>query len=131
MKARKSKKFPLSAEESDYFDDNQEKITLLRCSFSGKGCNPYLPKINKYFLESSKHFRNKNYLMAVEALNNANSVTFNMNRATCSRCVQLFRSTINKSLDAIRGELKEISVEQLIPETEQLGFLIGDSTYPD
>lgn len=101
--------FLLSAEETDYFDDKQDKFELVACPIDGNPCKNHLSVINASFKESGIHFRNKNYPSSIEALKGAYYVTVNIQDNSCRKCNELFQSTITQTLENIRADLQKMT----------------------
>lgn len=109
MDTRKNNPFSLTAAENDYFNNSQEKIQVVNCKPEGAKCKDYLAQINNNFLQSSYHHQNNDYRRAIEALENAYEETITIQGVACSKCVDLFRSTIIESLTNYHAELKSMT----------------------
>jgi hypothetical protein len=99
----------LAKTDAEYFNEKQSKFELLGCPFGGNTCQKHLAVINKNYLDSSRHQRDKNYQRAIELLKNAYYKTDELQKATCLKCADLFRSTITSSLEDIHGQLHKMS----------------------
>lgn len=101
--------FLLTATESEYFDDNQDKFELVDCPINGKPCAKHLMVINASFKESCMHLRNKDYPRSIEALKGAYYVAANFQETSCGKCNELFRTTITQTLENIRIDLYKMT----------------------
>jgi hypothetical protein len=101
--------FSLARSDAEYFSEKQSKIELLGCPFGGNTCQKHLAVINKNFLDSSRHQRDKNYQRAIELLKNAYYKTDELQKETCLKCADLFRSTITNSVEDIHTQLHKMS----------------------
>ncbi|MFY9151720.1 MAG: hypothetical protein WAO52_06895 [Prolixibacteraceae bacterium] len=99
----------LTVEESEYFNDNQEKFELVACPINGKPCMNHLTVINASFKESGIYLRNKDYSRSIEALKGAFYITTNIQDSSCRKCNELFRSTISETLENIRFDLQKMT----------------------
>jgi hypothetical protein len=108
MDKRKTNPFPLSVAEND-LNNSQEKIQVVKCKPDGISCKDYLAALNNNFLQSSYYYQDKDYRRAIEALESAFEGTVTIQSNSCSKCVNLFRTTIIETLTNYRDELKSIS----------------------
>jgi hypothetical protein len=109
MDNRKTNPFSLSVAENDYFNNSQEKIQVTKCRPDGISCKSHLNAINNSFLQSSYYYQNKDYRRAIEALESAFEGTVTIQSNTCSKCVNVFRTTIIETLTNYHDELKSMS----------------------
>ncbi len=122
MKVKGKRIFSLAETDTEYFNDNQDKIELLDCQLNGKNCKNTLPKINNYFLESDRYYRDKDFQKSIEALKNAFYTTAELQETPCIKCAELFRSTITQSLENIHDELRKMSTGLFRTKRYQLSF---------
>ena len=106
---KKTGLFLLSASESDYFDDNQDKFELVACPIDGKPCMTHIKEINASMKESVIHFRNKDYPRSIEVLKGAYYITDKIHDQSCKNCNELFRLTIYQTLESIRTDLQKMT----------------------
>ena len=85
------------------------KIELLSCISGGGKCKKHLSIINEKYVESYFHQKDKNYLNSLNALKSAFLVTNDLTGTTCSKCAEIFRFTITRSVEDIHDELKKLS----------------------
>lgn len=109
MKGKRRGLFSLSVEDSEYFNDMQDKFELVSCPSDGINCVEHRLVINKSFLESGKHLNNKDYQRSIEALKSAFYKTTELQETTCLKCAELFRLTITQSLEQIHADLEKMS----------------------
>ena len=88
---------------------NSNKIELVSCPRNGVKCKNHLAAINEDYSESSIYHQNREYQKSIEALNNAFTKTFELKEDTCTKCANMFRSTIIQSLEDIHLELHSMS----------------------
>ena len=100
---------PLSKMDENSNDEELNKIELLGCPFGGKNCRKHLAAINKSYLDSVRHQREKNYLQAIEQLKLAYEKTDEIQQSSCLKCAALFRTTITDSLKNIHKELQKMT----------------------
>lgn len=101
--------FSLSVLDTDYFNDMQNKIEIVGCDRNEIICNGHLSSINKYFLESERYRRDKDYPRAIEKLKSAYYITTEIKDKSCLNCSKFFRNTIDESLLHIKDELKKLT----------------------
>lgn len=109
MKVKGRRLFSLVQTDTEYFNDNQDKIELLDCQQDEKICKNYLPEINNYFHESDMYFRDKQFQKSIEALKNAFYTTEEFRESSCSKCAEFIQSVIIQSLENIHDELRKMS----------------------
>jgi len=110
MKASRKDLFSFSTTESEYFNDAQDKFKLVNCPIQGKHCIKQLPSINKSYLEAEQYRRNKEFHPAINTLKRAYFTTLELKEPGCSKCVDLFQSSITQSLEEIKDELHKMSI---------------------
>jgi len=98
--------FSMSVKEGNYFNDNCGFIELVSCPAGGKLCTEHLNFINEKMKLSRTYWINKEFPQAIEELKIAFNKTTELNSLTCIPCVELFRSTIIKSLEARQKDLQ-------------------------
>jgi len=109
MKNRWRSQFSLSAIESEYFKDNQDKFELVNCPGLEINCKKTFSAINASFLASERYLRDKDYTRAIEELKIAYVTTNEITETSCAGCAELFRSTILESLENIREDLEKMN----------------------
>jgi hypothetical protein len=90
-------------------NDKPDKIELVSCPLKEMMCKFHLSAINKSFLESELYRREKDFHRSIETLKSAFNKTTELMEHPCTKCAQLFRSTIIESLENIHGELENMS----------------------
>lgn len=109
MKTNMRKLFSLSAVDSEYFNDSQDKIQLVSCPRKEMICKEHLAIVNKCYVESEQYRRDKEYDRTIDTLKSAFYKTTELIDQPCSKCAVLFRSTITESMENIHVELERIS----------------------
>jgi hypothetical protein len=99
----------LAVDEGGYFHSEENKIELVHCPNDKKECVKQLPEINRYFQESHQGRMDKDYLKAIEALQHAFDITWDIQESACAECAELFRSTIVSSMKIIYSDLKDLT----------------------
>lgn len=122
MKVKGRNLFSLVQTDTEYFNDNQDKIELLDCQQNEKICKDYLPKINNYFHESDTYFRDKQFQKSIHALKNAFYTTEEFQESSCIKCAEFIRSVIIQSLENIHDELRKMSTGLFSTKRYQLSF---------
>ncbi len=123
--------FSISAKDSEYFKDNQNKIELVNCKSGGKNCKEHLSVINKSFLDSGNYQRSKDYQRSIESLKNAYDLTFELQEASCIRCAELFRSTIIQSMENMHDELHKMSTGLFKTKRFKNSYILAASILKD
>ncbi len=95
--------------ETEYFNDQQDKIELVGCPFGGKLCQEHRMLINNSYSESNRNRRDKNYHQSIEALERAFVKTMELTEFPCNKCAAFYRSTITESVEVIQSELHKMS----------------------
>ena len=98
--------FSTTVKEGNYFNDDCGFIELVSCPAGGKLCSEHLNFINERMKLSRTYWVNKEFPQAIEELKIAFNKTAELNSPTCLPCVELFRSTIIKSLEAIQKDFR-------------------------
>lgn len=101
--------FSLSAIDSEYLNDKQEKFEFVKCPGGKLKCKDQLSVINKIYGESEFFHREKNYHSSIQSLKNAFYITLELTEKPCNKCAEVFRMTVIDSLENIRLELKKIT----------------------
>jgi len=109
MKDKRRGLFSLFNLNSEQLNDGQGKIELVSCPHLGEGCKKHISEINESFLASNKYFRNSEYSRAIEELKSAFYTTNEINTNSCISCAELFRSTIQESLENIHEDLQKMT----------------------
>jgi hypothetical protein len=87
----------------------QDKIELLVCNSGSQNCKEHLLIINKCYVDATSYHLEKDYLSSIESLKCAFFCTSDLQETSCVQCANLFRSTITKTLENIKGELQELT----------------------
>lgn len=103
------KPFSFSALSDEKIDNKQDKIELVSCPNKDVICKEHLSVVNKCYMISEQHRKDKNFNLSIEELKSAFYKTTELNELPCSKCAALFRSTITESLEEINTELKKMS----------------------
>ena len=109
MKTKFSNLFNFSDLDTDYFNDNQNKIELVNNISLTKKCEKHLSLVNDSFHKFDLFRRDKNFGRAIEVLKDAYIATFDLTEASSIKFGEFFRSTILESLISIRSELRYLS----------------------
>lgn len=109
MKTKKGDLFNLSEIDTDYYNDNQEKIELVSNTNLTKKCEKYLIIVNESFHKFDLFRREKDFGRAIEVLKDAYITTFELTESKSLKFAVFFRSTIYESLESIRNELRSLS----------------------
>lgn len=119
----------MSIKESKYFNDKQDKIELVgNCLLGDKYlCKKQLSVINKKFLASSRYFRDKDYTRSIEELKSAFYITTEIQETSCTKCIELFRSTITESLENIHADLQKMSTGFFVRKHYQSSYELATS----
>jgi hypothetical protein len=100
------------------FHDNMEvsefsggvKFELVGCSVTGVYCNKILPEINKLYAEAEHYRVNREYQQSAELLQQAYDKTLTLNKPVCSKCVEMFQSSIAETMETMQNEVHDMSV---------------------
>ncbi len=95
--------------DTEYFNDQQDKIELVGCPLDGKHCSEHRKLINKSFTESTRNRRDKDYYNSIETLKRAFLKTTELTESPCKKCAVFYRSTITDSVQLIHSELQKMS----------------------
>lgn len=109
MKEKMRRLFSLSETDTEYFNDNVDKIELAGGTLENKKCIEHLFLVNNSYHESDKFQRDKDFRNSIETLKKAFNKTFELEESSCIKCAEFFRSTIINSLENIHWELKKMS----------------------
>lgn len=101
--------FSYFGSDKDNFDKEQNKVELLGCPYNGKNCNKQLAVINKNYFDSTRYQKEKNYLKAIHMLRSAYRKTNELQQSSCAGCAELFRETINTSMENIHNDLRKMT----------------------
>lgn len=139
MKTNMRKLFSLSVIDSEYFNDQQDKIELVSSIELAAECKEYLKLINKNYLESDRYRREKDFQRSIEKLQNAFYRTMELKDTPFTKYSNLIRVIITDSLNSIKWELRYMStglfrskrylssyekVDQVLEEIEKTQFPI-------
>lgn len=102
--------FSLSATDTEYFDDMQNKFELVNCPRQGKNCEEHRSVINNKYYLSEQYRRDKDYQKSIYSLKCAYYKANELTDPPCAKCGEVFRSSIIKSLENIQDELKKMTV---------------------
>ena len=103
------KLFSSSALDTERLNNKQDKIELVSCPNKEMICQEHLSVVNKCYMISEQHRKDKNFNLSIEELKSAFYKTTELNELPCSKCAALFRSTITESLVNIHNELERMS----------------------
>ncbi|MCG6189882.1 hypothetical protein [Maribellus maritimus] len=92
-----------------YLNAKEDKFKLIGCPIKGIHCTNILPEINKLYAESELARENKEYQKSVEQLQKAYYRTLELKESPCTKCVSMFQSSINETLETMQEELYEMS----------------------
>jgi len=109
MKTMTKKQFSFSGEETGYFKEKQNKIEVVSCPRKVKICQEHLSIVNKCYVESEHHFRDKDFNKSIDPLKDAFYKTTELVDAPCSKCAVFFRSTITASLENMHVEIEKMT----------------------
>jgi hypothetical protein len=101
--------FWLSAIDSVYLNDKQDKFELLKCPRNDMNCKEQVSAINKIYVDAEFFRREKDYYNAIETYKHAFYITTELTDFPCTKCAEVFRATIVESLENICTELKKIT----------------------
>lgn len=109
MSFNKRKPYSLTATESNYFNDDQNKIEIVSCVNDEMKCEKQLSSINRSYLESEQLRRNKDYPRSIAKLKDAFLETIELEDSKCAKCTLFFQQTISDSLIEMKEELKKLT----------------------
>lgn len=89
--------------------ETQDKIELVSCPRKNMICQEHLSVVNKCYVESDQHFKDKDYLRSIDVLKEAFYKTTELKESPCSKCAKVFRSTITESVVSIHNDLERMS----------------------
>jgi hypothetical protein len=127
MKANMNKLFSFSASDSEYFYDKQDKIELLSCPRKEMMCKEHLSLVNKCYVEAEHYRKEKDYERSIDTLKSAFYKTTELVDQSCSKCAELFRSTITESLENVHCELEKMSTGIFSKKRYQSSYLMADN----
>ena len=99
--------FTLSALDSEYLHDKQDKFELVKCPKKEMKCKEQLSIINQIYVDSEFFRREKDYKDSIETLKNAFYITTELTESPCTKCAAIFRATIVDSIENLQLELKK------------------------
>ncbi len=109
MKANMITPFSFSVLDSEYFNDNLDKIEIVKCFRKEMKCKEHLVFINENYLKSDLLLREKDYIRSIEKLKSAFYKTLELKDVQCKKCLELFRDTITDSLKDIKSDLAQMT----------------------
>ena len=110
MDVKKRNHFPYYDERRDSIISKQDKFELVSCSVKEGHCKKILPEINDLYAESELARINKEYLKSAELLKNAYNKTLGLKESLCTKCVELFQSSITETLETMQEEVHQMSL---------------------
>lgn len=99
----------LLIKDSDYFHDHDDSIKLKYCPSGGENCHGQMAYMNNRLLLSQKFIENKEFIRAIDFLQEAFDSTFDLTENQCQRCAKLFRDSIIKTLIHLVADLEEMT----------------------
>ncbi|HKJ40556.1 MAG TPA: hypothetical protein VKA27_00630 [Sunxiuqinia sp.] len=87
----------------------QEPFELVSCPRGGIICTEHRAIINTEVVASRKYFFNKEYNESINELKSAFQQTTNLQEPVCQQCVELFQTSIIRSMEAIQSDLKKMT----------------------
>lgn len=93
--------------DNEYFNDKEAFIKLEYCKEDGESCSSQLNAVNKNLVLARKLIEEKEYSKALQEINSAFNITYEIERPGCQKCAKLFRNTILNSLKQIIDDLKK------------------------
>ena len=109
MNNKMAKLFNLSAIDTEYFNDDQDKIELVSYETITTKCKKHLSLVNAGFRQSEYYRREKDFDRAIEILQNTYVATFELTESSSYEWGEFFRSTILESLENMHNELTHLS----------------------
>ena len=122
MKEKRKGLFSITEDENEYFNAKQEFIELVSCPREGKTCSDHRTVINQNIRASHKYLLDKAYPESIDELKIAFHKTTELKQTSCVECAKLFRSTITRSMEQIRGDLEKMSSGILNGKRYQASF---------
>jgi hypothetical protein len=101
--------FSLSVIDSESLNRKQDKFDVVKCPRKEIYCKEQLSFINKIYVDSEFFRSEKDYKNSIETLKNAFYITTELTENPCTKCAEVFRSTVIDSLENIHYELKKIT----------------------
>jgi hypothetical protein len=86
-----------------------DKIEFTGCNRAENNCLNYLPLLNKYFRESDKFYKKKDFVSATEALEKAFHLALELQEPGCLNCALFFQATILHSLESLHKNLDKLT----------------------
>ena len=121
------RKFSLLRLDSEQLRNAENKIELLSCPTGGKICDKHLSAINDYFVESRSFRKDKDYIRSIYALKSAFIETAELTDSKCTKCADLFRATITRSLVKIHKELNVMSTGLFKTDRHRASYLLAEN----
>jgi len=127
MKTRMKELFSFTIKETDHSKNKTNKIELVSCPLRDVICKGHLNEVNNNYLQSEQYHREKEFKKSIETLKSAFYKTTELVEHPCANCVQLFRSTIFKSMENIHGELETMSKGFFGSKRYQSSYISADN----
>jgi len=118
---------PFSQYKTNRSDNQKDKIELVSCPLKDIVCKGHLTEVNRNYLQSEQYHREKEFKKSIETLKSAFYKTTELMEHPCANCVQLFRSTIFKSMQNIHGELETMSKGIFGTKRYQSSYISADN----
>lgn len=109
MGARIKRLFSFQDAGGDDLNHREDKFQLMSCPRNAVQCKDILPQVNQLYSESELARINKEYQRSIELLQQAYYKTLELNKPTCTNCVDLFHANIRETLETLHRELERIS----------------------
>lgn len=108
MEGKRKSRFSLFRNDSEYFQDGQDTIELVKCPMGGINCSEHRMLINRNINASRKFLLNKDYPRSIEVLKEAYDKTSELQLPTCTNCANLFRCMVMQSMENIHDDLHKM-----------------------
>ena len=109
MKVTMKNLFSFSGTETEFFNDNSDKIEVLSCPRKEMICQEQLSVVNMCYVQSEQSMRDKDFHRSIDTLREAFYKTTELVDLPCNKCARLFRSTITESVEDLHNELKKMT----------------------
>jgi hypothetical protein len=93
-----------------YEFSGDSKFELVSCSVTGVCCNTILPEINKLYEVAGLARVNKEYQQSADLLQQAYDKTLTLKEPSCSKCIELFQSSIANTMETMQNEVHDMTV---------------------
>ncbi len=128
MNAYLRKLFSLAVIDTEYLNEKQNKIEFVSCPRKAMKCKEQLSVINKIYIETELLRREKNYINSIETLKDAFYITSELTEHPCTKCAEVFRSTIVDSMENIHKELIKITSGIFANKNYQTSLTLAENT---